>query len=65
MTQPDFEDNVRDIAQATNTPQEAVSKLYADTLAEVREHARVQDFVPLFVAKRVKAQLLNNQRLKH
>jgi hypothetical protein len=60
MAQPDFEAIVREIARETNASQEVVSKLYADTWAEVNQTARVHDFVPLFVAKRVKAKILDH-----
>ena len=65
MTPLDASEVIRTIATETNTASKTVSKLYADTWAEFSEGARVQDFVPLFVAKRVRATLLDAQKQPH
>jgi len=65
MAQPDFEKIVHEIAEETHITQEIVSALYMDTWAEMNQNARVHDFVPLFVAKRVKAQLLSKHERQH
>jgi hypothetical protein len=65
MTPPDASELIQTIATETNTASETVSKLYADTWAEFAENARVHDFVPLFVAKRVRAALKDAQKQAH
>lgn len=63
--EPNVDELVRSIAEETNTPAEMVSKLYADTLADYRNDARVFDYVPLFAAKKVRDQLRNHSNSKH
>ena len=65
MTPPDTSEVIRTIAAETNTSSETVSKLYADTWAEFSEDASVYAYVPLFVAKRVRATLLDAQKQPH
>ncbi|MET5013493.1 DUF3562 domain-containing protein [Burkholderia pseudomallei] len=50
---------VQAIASETPTPAEGVSRLYEETLAESREGARVRDYLPVLVAKRVRETLRN------
>ncbi|SDI63397.1 DUF3562 domain-containing protein [Paraburkholderia phenazinium] len=52
--QPNVDEVVRTIAAETNTPTETVSKIYADTLADYKTDARVFDYMPLLVAKKVR-----------
>ncbi|MBN3803437.1 DUF3562 domain-containing protein [Paraburkholderia sp. Ac-20336] len=63
--QPNVDELVRSIAEETDTPAETVSRLYADTLANYRQDARVFDYVPLFAAKKVRAQLRHNPDRGH
>ncbi|QIE29314.1 hypothetical protein SBC2_73900 (plasmid) [Caballeronia sp. SBC2] len=65
MTPPDTSDVIRTIAAETNTASETVSKLYADTWAEFSEGASVYAYMPLFVAKRVRATLMDAQKQPH
>ncbi|WP_091800321.1 DUF3562 domain-containing protein [Burkholderia sp. WP9] len=55
--QPKFEDAVKAIASATNTPMETVSRLYAQTRAEYSECARIMDYMTVLVARRVRENL--------
>jgi len=57
MAQSNVEEVVHAIAVETNTPTETVSKMYADTWAQYNDGARIHDFVPLLVAKRVRQNL--------
>ncbi|SAK65339.1 hypothetical protein AWB81_02551 [Caballeronia arationis] len=57
MAHPNIEEVVRAIAEDTQASLETVSKLYSDVLAQFEEDARIHDFIPLFVAKRVREQL--------
>jgi hypothetical protein len=63
--EPDINEVVRSIAEETDTPTETVSRMYADTLADYRQDARVFDFVPLFAAKKVRNQLRHRSDSKH
>jgi len=67
MAQPqtNVDDVVRAIAAETNTPAETVSQLYADTLAHFKTGARVFDYMPLLVAKRVRETLRHSTHRKH
>jgi hypothetical protein len=66
MSQPEtnIDEVVKSIAEETDTPAETVSRMYADTLADYRDGARVLDYVPLFAAKKVRDQLRDPHR-KH
>ncbi|ALE58027.1 uncharacterized protein DUF3562 [Paraburkholderia sp. GV068] len=63
--EPNVEEVVRSIAEETDTPTETVSKMYADTLADYRHQAKVQDYVPLFAARKVRDQLRDASHRKH
>lgn len=63
--QPNVDEVVQAIAAETNTPTETVSKIYADTLADFRVEARVFDYLPLLVAKRVRDTLRDSSKRKH
>jgi hypothetical protein len=67
MSQPEpkVDEIVRSIAEETGTPAETVSRMYADTLAEFRNEARVFDYVPLFAAKKVRNELRDKHHHKH
>lgn len=67
MSQPEpkVDEIVRSIAEETGTPAETVSRMYADTLAEFRNEARVFDYVPLFAAKKVRNELRLKDHHKH
>ncbi|MGA7779985.1 MAG: DUF3562 domain-containing protein [Paraburkholderia sp.] len=62
--QPNVDEVVQAIAAETDTPTETVSQIYADTLADFRVEARVFDYLPLLVAKRVRSKLKHSKR-KH
>jgi Protein of unknown function (DUF3562) len=50
-------DVVREIARATNTDEETVSRLYAEALESYRQDARIHDYISLFAAKRIREAL--------
>lgn len=62
--QTNVDEVVKSIAEETNTPTETVSRMYADTLADFKVDARVQDFMPLLVAKRVRQTLRHSGKGK-
>ena len=57
MAQPNVEEVVQSIAEETSTPAETVSKMYADTCAKYNDGARIRDYLPVLVAKRVRENL--------
>jgi hypothetical protein len=56
------EEAVIAIAADTKTPLETVSRMYAETWAEYSEGARITDYLPVLVAKRVRSALKNAAR---
>jgi hypothetical protein len=60
MVYPNIAETVRAIAEDTQVSPEVVSKLYSDVWAEFEVDARIRDYIPLFVAKRVREQLKSN-----
>jgi hypothetical protein len=65
MPQADVAQIVQTIATETDTPEETVARIYADTLDSYREGARIQDYLPLFVARKVRATLREKQKSRH
>ncbi|MBC8748322.1 hypothetical protein OKW43_001271 [Paraburkholderia sp. WC7.3g] len=63
--EPNVDEVVKSIAEETDTPAETVSRMYADRLAEIRNEARVFDYVPLFAAKKVRNELRDKHHRKH
>lgn len=63
--EPNADEVVKSIAEETDTPTETVSRMYADTLADYRQDARVFDYVPLFAARKVRNQLRHSSNRKH
>ncbi|WP_144152031.1 DUF3562 domain-containing protein [Paraburkholderia sp. BCC1885] len=63
--QPNVDEVVQAIAAETNTPTETVSKIYADTLADYKTGARVFDYMPLLVAKKVRDTLRHSPHRKN
>ncbi|WP_114811364.1 DUF3562 domain-containing protein [Paraburkholderia kururiensis] len=57
MAQPNKAEVVHAIAAETNTPEETVAKMYEETWDDYRADARILDYVPLFVAKKVRETL--------
>ncbi|RFU44515.1 DUF3562 domain-containing protein [Paraburkholderia sp. DHOC27] len=51
------EEAVKAIAADTKMPLETVSRMYAETWAEYSEGARITDYMPVLVAKRVRSAL--------
>lgn len=45
---------IQHLAQEMNRPVQEVTRLYENVLMHLRVDAKVQDFLPIFVAKRVK-----------
>lgn len=54
MTPPNADEVVKEIAAQTNTPAETASKMYSDLLAEYYKDARIADYLPALVARRVR-----------
>jgi hypothetical protein len=48
---------VKTIAIATDTPEETVSRMFAETWAEYSEGARIMDYLSVLVARRVRDNL--------
>jgi hypothetical protein len=48
---------VQELASSTNQPEELVSRLYAQALADFGHDARIVDYVPLLAARRVRENL--------
>ena len=65
QAEPNVDELVRSIAEETDTPTETVSRMYAESLADYRNDARVFDYVPLFAAKKVRNQLRRGSNHKH
>jgi hypothetical protein len=65
MAKPNVEEVVEEIARQTSTPQETVSRMYADTWAQYNEGAVIRDYIPVLVAKRVRENLRNGSGGKH
>ena len=63
--EPNVDEVVRSIAEETDTPTETVSKIYADTLANYKTDARVFDYMPLLVAKKVRDTLRHSGSRKN
>ncbi|WP_322106324.1 DUF3562 domain-containing protein [Paraburkholderia sp. J41] len=61
----DLKQIVHSIAEETNTPEETVARIYASTLDEYRAEARIQDYLPLFAARKVRATLRRNGSKPH
>ncbi|MGF6775277.1 DUF3562 domain-containing protein [Paraburkholderia sp. GAS334] len=65
MAQPNVDEVVHAIAEETSTPAETVSKMYADTWAQYNDGARIHDFLPVLVARRVRENLRHPSDGKH
>ncbi|WP_092001679.1 DUF3562 domain-containing protein [Paraburkholderia lycopersici] len=48
---------VRELASSTNQPEQLVSRMYAEALADFRHDAIILDYVPLLAARRVRENL--------
>ncbi|SDE05704.1 DUF3562 domain-containing protein [Paraburkholderia lycopersici] len=65
MPKTDVDQIVHTIAEETNTPEETVARIYADTLDQYRAEARIQDYLPLFAARKVRATLRQSAPTPH
>ncbi|MFP6561600.1 DUF3562 domain-containing protein [Paraburkholderia sp. B3] len=65
MPQADATQIVHTIAAETNTPEETVARLYADTLDSYRAEASIQDYLPLFAERKVRAALREKKSKPH
>lgn len=61
MAQHAPEDVIREIAERTQTSPEKVAQMYQDTLTKLGSGAKVFDYVPVLVARRVRDDI---QRLR-
>ena len=58
MATPNIDNEiVKTIANATDTPEETVSRMFAETWAEYSEGARIMDYLSVLVARRVRDNL--------
>lgn len=57
MKKPELSEIVREIALATNHPEDFVSDMYVGVTANMKHDARIVDFIPLLAAKRVRENL--------
>jgi hypothetical protein len=62
MRQPAVDDIVKAIAADTSTPTEVVEKMYREVWEAYSKEARVTDYMPVLVAKRVREDLRNRSR---
>jgi hypothetical protein len=62
MHPPNADDVVKEIAAATRTPTDVVERMYAETWEAFSKDARIQDYVHVLVAKRVREDLRNRGR---
>lgn len=65
MTKRNVEDVIKQIAAATNTPEETVSRMYQETWTEYSEGARITDYLTVLVARRVRDNLRRWQQDSH
>jgi hypothetical protein len=65
MRQTDVAQIVHTIAAETNTPEEIVARLYADTLDTYRADASIKDYLPLFTERKVRAALSKDRDDRH
>ena len=57
MKTADSQKIVHEIAESMDSPEEVVSQMYTDAVADYQREARILDYVPLFAAKRVRETL--------
>ena len=65
MTKRNVEDVIKQIAAATNTPEETVTRMYQETWTEYSEGARITDYLTVLVARRVRDNLRRWQQESH
>jgi hypothetical protein len=59
MRPPNADDVVKEIAADTRTPTDVVERMYAEVWEAFTKDARITDYVPALVAKRVREDLRN------
>jgi hypothetical protein len=65
MTSRNIEDVIKQIAAATDTPEEMVLRMYQATWTEFSEGARITDYLTVLVARRVRDDLSRRQQESH
>lgn len=65
MRYADVAQIVHNIAADTNTPEETVARLYADTLDGYSRDARIHDYLSLFAERKVRATLRERNKKRH
>ncbi|MGG1948682.1 DUF3562 domain-containing protein [Trinickia sp. NRRL B-1857] len=65
MTQPNVDDLVQSIASDTGAPPETVSRMVSQTWQAFSDGARITDYLPVLVTKRVREDLRSQQRHNH
>jgi hypothetical protein len=64
MTGTNWEDFVKSIADEMDTPEETVHKIYRETWSEFSNDARITDYLPVLVSKRVREKLRGHRQHK-
>lgn len=62
MTQPNVDDLVQSIASDTGAPRETVSAMVSETWQAFSDGARITDYLPVLVTKRVREDLRSQGR---
>jgi hypothetical protein len=65
MTQPNVDELVQSIATDTGAPRETVSEMVSQTWQTFSDGARVTDYLPVLVTKRVREELRGQRGQKH
>ena len=65
MVKRNVEDVIKQIATATNTPEETVLRMYQETWTEFSEGAQITDYLTVLVARRVRDNLRRWQGESH
>ncbi|MGF6660339.1 hypothetical protein QF000_001983 [Paraburkholderia atlantica] len=65
MVTRNVEEVIKQIAAVTNTPEETVTQMYAQTWIEYSEGARITDYLTVLVARRVRDNLRRRQQNSH
>ena len=65
MAKHNVEDVIKQIAFATNTPEDTVSRMFQETWTEYSEGARITDYLTVLVARRVRDNLRRRQQDSH
>lgn len=65
MIQPAVEEFIRALADETHVPMEIVAKMYEETWTDFSDGARIMDYLPVLVARRVRENLRTMRKDAH